>query len=192
MKLRTPMIAWITTACLSTGTIALAQRQKAMDPATCPMHAEHMKAAKHSEGVDKRGDEAMGFNHMDNAHHFLMFKDGGAIQVIPKNLSDKDNLKTVRDHLKMIAGMFSDGNFKLPMFIHDTTVPGTQTMIKLKSDISYKYEELPDGAQVRITTANPTALKAIHNFIRFQVKDHRTGDPMTVSKVPELSKPATP
>jgi len=76
------------------------------------------------------------------------------------------------------------------MFIHDTTVPGTQTMIKLKSDISYKYEELPDGAQVRITTANPTALKAIYNFIRFQVKDHRTGDPMTVSKVPELSKPA--
>jgi hypothetical protein len=184
MKIRTAMIALTLTACFSTGAIALAQKQKAMDPATCPMHAQHMKDAKHSEGVDKRGDEAMGFSHMDNAHHFLMFNDGGAIQVVPKNSEDKDNLQTVRDHLKMIAGMFSAGNFKLPMFIHDTTVPGTQTMIKLKSDISYKYEDVPGGAQVRITTKNPKALQAIYNFMRFQIKDHRTGDPTIISASP--------
>lgn len=161
--------------------MALAQEKKDMDPATCPMHAQHMKDAKHSEGVDKRGDKAMGFSHETNAHHFLLFKDGGAIQVVPKDTADASNLETVREHLKMIAGMFTDGNFKLPMFIHDTKVPGTDNMKRLRADITYKYEELPNGAQVRITTKNPKALQAIHNFMRFQVKDHRTGDPMTVS-----------
>ncbi len=152
-----------------------------MDPATCPMHAQHMKDAKHYAGVDKRGDKAMGFSHETNTHHFLMFKDGGAIQVVPNDPKDADDLKMVRDHLQMIAGMFASGDFRLPMFIHDTTVPGTQTMKKLKSEISYKYEEIPNGAQVRLTTANPKGLQAIHNFMRFQIKDHRTGDPMVVT-----------
>ncbi len=159
---------------------ACASAQK-MDPATCPMHAQHMKDAKHYAGVDKRGDKAMGFSHETNTHHFLMFKDGGAIQVVPNDPKDADDLKMVRDHLQMIAGMFASGDFRLPMFIHDTTVPGTQTMKKLKSEISYKYEEIPNGAQVRLTTANPKGLQAIHNFMRFQIKDHRTGDPMVVT-----------
>lgn len=33
-----------------------------------------------------------------------------------------------------------------------------------------------------ITTANPKALKAIHEFLRFQIEDHRTGDPKIVQK----------
>jgi len=152
-----------------------------MDPATCPMHSQHMKDAQHYMGVDKRGDQAMGFSHVDNSHHFLLFKDGGAIQVVPKNLKDAANLKVVRQHLKMIADMFASGNFDLPMFIHDTTVPGTQTMKRLKSDITYQYQELPNGAEVRMQTQNPQALQAIHNFMRFQIKDHRTGDPLTIA-----------
>ncbi len=145
------------------------------------MHAQHMKDAKHFDGVDKRGDQAMGFSHEANMHHFLMFKDGGAIRVVPKDPKDADDLKMVRDHLKMIAGMFSAGDFRLPMFIHDTTVPGTQTMKKLKGEITYAYEEIPNGAQVRLTTKNPKALQAIYNFMRFQIKDHRTSDQMTIT-----------
>jgi len=146
------------------------------------MHAEHMKNAGHYKGVDKRGDEAMGFSHEANTHHFLMFQDGGAIRVLSNDPKDQDDLKMVRDHLKMITGMLAAGDFHVPMFIHDTTVPGTQTMKRLKSDIAYKYEEVPGGAQVRITTANPKALLAIYNFMRFKIKDHRTNDPLTTSK----------
>jgi len=169
----TATVIFIGAACISTA-------QK-MDPATCPMHAEHMKAAHHAQGVDKRGDEAMGFSHETNTHHFLLFKDGGAIRILPNDPNDTDDLKMVRDHLKMITGMFSKGDFHLPMFIHDTTVPGTQMMKKLRTAITYRYEELPNGAQVRMATTDPKALEAIYNFLRFQIKDHRTGDPTTIS-----------
>ena len=29
---------------------------------------------------------------------------------------------------------------------------------------------------MRIKTTNPDALKAIHDFLRFQIEDHHTGD----------------
>jgi hypothetical protein len=33
---------------------------------------------------------------------------------------------------------------------------------------------------VRIVTGNPAALVAVHEFLRFQIKDHRTSDPLAI------------
>jgi hypothetical protein len=49
-------------------------------------------------------------------------------------------------------------------------------MQELKGEIEYNYEEIDRGAAVRISTKNPAALKAIHDFLRFQIKEHKTGD----------------
>ena len=54
-------------------------------------------------------------------------------------------------------------------------------MQELKGEIKYTYEELDRGAAVRISTKNPLALKAIHEFLRFQIKEHKTGDSLDVS-----------
>jgi hypothetical protein len=85
-------------------------------------------------------------------------------------------------HLKHIAKMFAEGNFSAPMLIHDQTPPGVPVMQDLKGEIEYNYEEIDRGAAVRITTKNPTALKAIHDFLRFQIKEHKTGDPLRISE----------
>ena len=55
-------------------------------------------------------------------------------------------------------------------------------MQQLKSEIEYNFEEIDRGAAVRISTKNPTALKAIHDFLRFQIKEHKTGDSLDVGK----------
>jgi len=80
----------------------------------------------------------------------------------------------------MIARMFAQGDFDLPMFIHATTPPGMETMKRLKRAISYQYEDTLQGGQVHLSTQNPQALAAIQKFLRFQIQDHRTGDPLTV------------
>jgi hypothetical protein len=49
-------------------------------------------------------------------------------------------------------------------------------MQKLKDKIAYTYEELPSGARVRITTGDAKALAAVHGFLDYQIKEHRTGD----------------
>jgi len=42
--------------------------------------------------------------------------------------------------------------------------------------ITYIFTPIQRGAVVRITTHDPDALKAIHEFLKFQIKDHRTDD----------------
>lgn len=54
-------------------------------------------------------------------------------------------------------------------------VPGTGVMKRLKGEISYTPRALPNGAEVIISTKNPEAVSAIHDFLAFQRMDHRTG-----------------
>ena len=84
-------------------------------------------------------------------------------------------------HLGHIAKMFGAGNFKAPMLIHDQIPPGVPTMQKLKIEIRYKFEETEQGARIRISTNSPEALQAVYDFLRFQIKEHKTGDPLKLA-----------
>jgi hypothetical protein len=138
--------------------------------------------SEHFRSVDKRGDTAMGFSHEMTSHHFLLFKDGGAIEVEADNPNDAASKEAIRDHLTKIAGMFSEGDFQLPMLIHATVPPGVDTMQRLKNEITYTAEITEKGARVRIRTGNSQALEAIHEFLRFQITDHRTQDSIEVQQ----------
>jgi len=144
----------------------------------CPLHAEHMKAASQDHhALDQRGDQVMGFEHTRTTHHFLIEKDGGVIQVEANDPADAGSRDQIRSHLTQVVQAFSRGDFSMPGAIHDRVLPGVPEMERLKDAISYRYEETDRGARVRITTADPAALEAVHAFLRSQIEDHRTGDP---------------
>jgi len=151
-------------------------RIMAQTSAPIPPAADAQNAAE----VDQRGDRGMGFSHALTGHHFYLFPDGGAIEVESNSPDDKVSQTAIRQHLQNIAGMFAKGDFSLPMFIHDTVPPGVDVMKRFKDQISYTAENTAKGAEVRITTKNPEVLAAVHEFLRFQIKDHRTGDPQVV------------
>ncbi|MEO6870617.1 MAG: hypothetical protein ABI233_00180 [Chthoniobacterales bacterium] len=138
--------------------------------------------SRHHEGVDERGDKGMGFSHQLTGHHFYLYADGGAIAVAANNPADTASRDAIRTHLASIARMFSEGNFAIPMFVHDTAPPGIETMKQLRKDISYVAEPNDSGARVTIRTSNPKAVEAIHDFLRFQITEHRTGDTLEVKK----------
>ena len=94
----------------------------------------------------------------------------------PADPADKASRDDIRAHLSHIAEMFAAGNLNIPMFIHDTTPPGAPVMEKLHDQIHYKFQQTEAGARVRIQTADKQALKAVHEFLRFQIAEHQTGD----------------
>ena len=141
----------------------------------CPLHAEHMAQAAHE--LDQRGDKVMGFEHMRTTHHFLAEPDGGVIQVEANDAADAESLAQIRQHLAHVAASFAKGDFSMPAEIHGRTLPGVPEMIRLKDAIHYRYEEIEKGARVRISTENPEARAAVHEFLKAQIGDHRTGDP---------------
>ena len=148
----------------------------------CPMHAQHLAQQAHHAIVESHGDQAMGFPHDQTTHHFRLLSDGGAIEVTVNDPNDKPNTVAIRSHLAHITMMFSSGDFSIPMFIHDGVPPGVTTMKLMKSAIHYIYEEMPSGGSVRIKSDDPIAVAAIHDFVRFQITEHQTGDAFEVAQ----------
>lgn len=134
-----------------------------------------------AQDLATRGDHAMGFSHEKTTHHFFLYADGGTIQVTANDPKDTESLAQIRMHLGHIAQMFGSGDFQTPMLVHAELPPGVPVMKNLKSDIKYSFQELEQGGRVRIRTKNPEALAAIHEFLRYQISDHQTGDPMDVT-----------
>jgi hypothetical protein len=132
--------------------------------------------SEHQQHVDKSGDRVMGFSHEKTTHHFLLDPQGGVIEVSANDAKDTASRDQIQMHLGHIAGMFTNGNFEAPMLVHGVKPPGTEAMARLGKEITYAYESSPSGGRVTMTTKNKEALAAIHEFLRFQIKDHATAD----------------
>lgn len=133
-------------------------------------------AQDHQAMVDQHGDHVMGFSHEKTTHHFELHYDGGVIDVRANDVKDTDSRDRIRSHFRHIVQMFADGNFNVPMLVHSTVVPGTETMSRLKDQIHWDLQDTPRGARIVITADNKPALDAVHEFLRFQINDHKTGD----------------
>jgi hypothetical protein len=143
------------------------------DPATCPMHAQHT-------AVDQRGDHVMGFSHEKTKHTFRLRADGGAVEVRANDAADAKNVAAIRTHMKEIAADFTKSDFTKPREIHGRAPDGVDVMTALGGAVVYRYEEVERGARVRIVTRDARGVEAVHAFLRFQIADHRTGDPAKI------------
>ena len=142
------------------------------------MHNQH---SDHHQAVNERGDKVMGFSHEKTTHHFILLADGGAIDVSANEATDTKSREQIQMHLKHISQMFAQGNFNAPMLIHGQTPPGVEVMKQKAATIDYQFSETEKGGRVRITTKDAEALQAIYDFLRFQIKDHQTGDSLEIS-----------
>ena len=133
----------------------------------------------HDPALMERGNKGMGFDQHATTHHFILSKEGGAIEVTANADTDEASARNIRQHLQHIAKAFSAGDFALPIFIHGTEPPGAAVLRQRKAAMKYWYQELPKGGKVEIRTADADALAALHAFLRYQITEHKTGDPMT-------------
>ena len=125
--------------------------------------------------LQQRGESAMGVNQYTSQHIFEPLPDGGRV-VLQRKESDPQGEATIRAHMRTIAKAFSLGDFALPGFVHATSeVPGTAAMKRLRQEITYSPRDLTGGGEVVISSRNPEAVAAIHEFLAFQRMDHRAG-----------------
>lgn len=124
--------------------------------------------------LQERGRTAMGVDQYTSTHRFDALPDGGRIE-LQRGSDDPTGVVQIRQHLREIALAFESGDFSTPAFVHMRDVPGTRTMAEKRAAITYTYADLPRGGEVRIRTADPAALQAVHEFMAFQRGDHRAG-----------------
>jgi hypothetical protein len=121
--------------------------------------------------MQKRGQQAMGVDQYSSTHKFDALPDGGRIE-LQRDVADTAGVSTIRAHIHDIARAFATGDFSTPEFVHMQTVPGTAVMANKRQLIAYEAKDLPLGAELRIRTSDPEAIKAIHEFMAFQRMDH--------------------
>ena len=176
----TPGIRTITFSALAllvaSGTLA----QHASRPAGMT-HEQHMAQMQKDAAIKDHGAAAMGFDQDTTTHHFRMYSDGGAIDVSAHDTSDLAGIDRVRRHLQEIAAAFRRGDFGKPQATHSEVPPGVPVMQRLTHAITYTYCQTPGGGIVGISTTDAEARAAIHEFLVYQVREHKTGDPLTPS-----------
>jgi len=151
---------------------ASAQQPASLTPATepkCPMHDAQSQ-------MNERGEKGMGFSQSATTHHFVLKANGGVIEVGANDSADVASREEIRMHLRHVAQAFQSGDFDIPMFVHDAVPSGVPEMKRLQKEIRYTFEESSSGGRVVIYSADKDAVAAIHDFLLFQIKEHKTGD----------------
>lgn len=123
--------------------------------------------------VAQRGAQVMPFSLSSTTHIFTKTESGGLQQVIARNPQDTDQIAMIRTHLSKIADQFRHGDFSGPTETHGPRMPG---LAKLKAakpgQISVRYGELPNGAQIEYSTKSETLVAALHDWFDAQLSDH--------------------
>jgi len=142
-------------------------------------HDAHLAQMKKDAELKARGALAMGFDQDKTAHHFLLTADGGIIEVGVSDPSDTANRDAIRSHLKEIAREFARGDFTRPFATHNEIPPGVKAMQQRSGSIAFRYEDTASGGRVVIRTADRRARTAVQEFLRYQIREHATGDPLS-------------
>ncbi|HET7040540.1 MAG TPA: hypothetical protein VFI13_00915 [Gemmatimonadales bacterium] len=173
MSLRLPVVilAFVALTALPPDSLT-AQDHAGMD------HAAHMGAPAATNdsafrALQERGKGTMGVDQYASRHRFEDLADGGRIELQMRE-ADSAGIAAIRAHLQQTARDFAAGIFTAPDSTHAMVVPGTEVMARKKGRITYRYRPLPQGGEVRITTRDAEALRAIREFLAFQREDHRT------------------
>ena len=163
--------------------IAFVAALAAIGPLAAPLGAQH--APGHGAPADsgfaalqERGRRAMGVDQYTSTHRFDALGDGGRIE-LQRDTDDSAGVAAIRAHLQEIARAFAAGDFATPAFVHLREVPGTRVMALKHDVIAYRFAPLPRGGEVRITTRDAGALRAIHEFMAFQRGEHHAGGEMS-------------
>lgn len=142
----------------------------------CARGASERVAAREDSAfgaLQARGQEVMGVDQYTSEHVFESLPDGGRIVLDRADSSDRAAIETIRGHMREIAFAFTHGDFTAPFLVHDREVPGTSLMSERARAIRYEVRDRPRGAEVRLATSDSAAVRAIHEFLDFQRRDHR-------------------
>lgn len=122
--------------------------------------------------VAERGSEVMPFDLGATTHVYEKTVNGGVQEVVADDPDDTENVAAIREHLREEADAFSRGEFSDPASIHGEQMPGLAQLEAGAERVEVRYEELPDGARIVLTSEDPGLVGGVHQWFDAQLSDH--------------------
>jgi hypothetical protein len=126
-----------------------------------------------------RATRVSGFESDRVNRHFYVLKNGGAVEITAKDANDESTIKAIQSYLKKESDMWTKGNFDTIAAVYGKAPEAIAQLKKLRDNVTYAAVPEENGAVVRMLTVNPMAKTAIHDYLRFQIDQLKTGDPTT-------------
>jgi hypothetical protein len=130
-------------------------------------------AERRAEVAD-RGSAVMPFDLTKTTHSFVATSEGGRQTVTANDIADTEQARLIREHLIVEEAKFAAGDFTDPATIHGDQMPGLTELRANASRITVRYEELPAGAILHYSSADPALVNVLHRWFEAQSSDHGT------------------
>ena len=134
--------------------------------------ATFASAETKQERVHHMSHDVMPFDLAKTSHIFRMTDSGGVERVIVKDAGDKEQIALIQKHLQHEAEAFQRGDYSDPASLHGEDMPGLKELQTEAEQISVRYSELPNGAEITFGTADLHLLTAIHRWFGAQLSEH--------------------
>ena len=112
-------------------------------------------------------------------HHFYLYPDGGMMTLVVTDPADTETRKAVRTFVQRVSQLMVMGNLALLRDQFGQGVPGLDRIAEArarKATITVRSSTPDEGSQIIFSTADPVTIQALHEFLRFQIDDLKTGD----------------
>jgi len=135
-------------------------------------HAEYSASPERLHEVAERGVHVMPFDLEKTLHVFKKAPDGGVQQVVAKDAADAEQITLIRQHLAAICEGFKQGDFSRQRRIHGDDMPGIAELAAAYPQVSFKFRDLPNGAEIVYSADDAGLVDAIHRYFDAQLTDH--------------------
>lgn len=151
--------------------VALATALAATGWLLADRRADQALADRRAE-VTAKGRTVMPFDLDRTTHTFRDLPDGGLQTVTANDPTDRHQTGLIQAHLRQEAAAFTRGDFADPAAVHGRDMPGLAELRAGAGRVTVSYRPLPDGAELRYGTTDPTLVAGIHSWFQAQSMDH--------------------
>jgi hypothetical protein len=158
---------------LSIGLVLFSTAALAIDPVSPEHHNE----------VQQRTQQITPYAVDQTKQMFTKTVHGGVQHLIVNSADNTEQIKLVQAYLLKLSNDFSKGDFSVTEKIHGANMPGLARLKMAQPyDIKFKYEPLPNGAEIHYSTEYPQYAQALHEWFDAQMQEHDN------TVIPEHSK----
>lgn len=132
--------------------------------------------------LNTRFSKALGTDTNKVVQHYYLVKNGGVIEFTAKDPNDNATISAVQKYLDAQKDLFEKGKTDADADVHGKVPDGLPVLKRLRNEITFFAVKSDSGAALRMFSINDQARQAIQDFMKFQINEHKTGDPLVAEQ----------